>query len=212
VSLIKLVEYFVAHPDKLEAFKQDPEGYIKSQKPTLRPQLRALLRDGITGEIGTVMKLNVAPKVDQSTIVPRHGPIHFAEDYAFLTSRTTFFAEKPRKTEGRLLQHSYIAYEEIQGGHKIVAFNLHLLYIDPEDPTDLPQVLSISSKKQQPRPNYNLGDVQVQIEIEENEYALVPADFPLRVQIKESSKFNPYTGALELSLKRYPLPPIRKAR
>jgi hypothetical protein len=220
VDLIQLIQKLVDDPEELEAFKAEPEAYIARQHESLWPYLRSLLLQHHYLETGTVMSITSrhllfrdgaaeARQLAAGQVPPKRLDLHGVP--VILRARSPFFAEHLASTQQEspeawpgyictLLNHSF-AHAVKYGSHWVVNFSLNLCFVDPRNPNDQPQVLTLlGGDPAYQTTDYNLGDTAVYLRIAEHQYILLRGAADFVTKLGEQSSYDTETKAIHLVL------------
>ncbi|KPL91206.1 hypothetical protein [Herpetosiphon geysericola] len=172
MDMVDFVQNLVDDPSRLASFKHDPQAFLAQAGLG-----QSLPKQDPVQEITTVMTLRslgqIAPETRTYTNID-----------VIVSSYMNVFIEALDKSKDYtvtcwLLNHSYMI--EDSSGNPY--FDLHVCYVDPNDPADIPQVLYIRSKEQIENPTYNCANIPIQLTIPANNYILVGRTRPVYTQL-----------------------------
>lgn len=173
MDMVDFVQTLVDDPSRLASFKQNPQGFL--QQLGLGQKLAKA--DPIQ-EVTTVMTLRSVGTVAQTeTQAYQDVPVT-------VSSYMNVFIEAADKSKDYnvtcwLLNHSYMIEDDSGNPY----FDLHVCYVDPNDPDDIPQVFYIRSQNQIERPTYNCANIPIELHIPANNYILVGRTRPVHTKL-----------------------------
>jgi hypothetical protein len=196
-------------------YKQNRAAYLERQDIDLSQEHKERLlamQQLPAEEVSTVMRLTIEPHAQTAAPTAQDGDsagdaedgtIYLDDVKVEVVSRAhTFLAEATDPGPGvecRLLKHSYIYIVSPPGTKPVdLAMHLNICYVDPTDPHDIPQVLTI--KSHYPKPEHaalNLSDVK--IEFQARKFVLLRPDEPVACIFEpKTSYYDPANGSLYL--------------
>ncbi len=172
MDMVDFVQTLVDDPSRLASFKQNPQAFLHQSGLS-----QSLPKQDPIQEVTTVMTLRSIGQI------AREAQTYSNIDVA-VTSYMNVFIEAPDKSKDYsvtcwLLNHSYMIEDDNGNPY----FDLHVCYVDPNDPDDIPQVFYIRSKNQIEQPSYNCANIPIQLNIPANNYILVGRTRPVHTQL-----------------------------
>lgn len=201
MSLTNFMRDLVADPKRLEQYKRDPDRFLAREGKDLQQADRELLRTlsniPVTLEVSTVMSVRKPPSsldIGLPGTIP-DGAIWLEGIKVTLVSpRTIFLAEQTAgDVRCHLLPHSYLHIDK-----DVKTFSLHICYVSPKDPNDVPFVLQIGTDDVLTEPDFDLNGVEVLFI--PTKYVLVLADVPAKAVLDQGSYYDPSAKTLVLNI------------
>lgn len=150
-------------------------------------------------EVSTVFRVNVASPSQTQPASQDADTVDLAGTSVVIMSRNTPLIAEATGKQGlqyRLLKHSYV--NPTRG----TPFELHICYVDPNDPTDQPFVLQIKTDEQAPNPQPNRSDITVTLQ--SNRPIVLTYDTPISCTLQPGSTYNRSSGELTLNIDNLP--------
>jgi hypothetical protein len=200
VSLTRFMRELVANPEQLARYKQDPATYLEATNlgQDDKETLSKLTVFSPAMEVSTVMSVRMPLHSLDFAIPPNipPGSISLGGVSVSLTSPRTIFLAEKGVVECRLLKHSYL--QTYQG---VISFSLHICYVAPNDPNDIPFVLQINTIHADNTSTPLDFDLKgVEILLNATDYILLLASKSTTVELQQGSYYNPSDGTLFLDM------------